>query len=425
MARLLHRIGLHALSYGPFRRFFVANFFTNASWFVYNAAFGWLVLNLTGSAATVGFAYFISGLPFLLLTLHAGLLTDRVGARPLIVWSFVLTGAFMFALGALALVPDVPLPLVIALAFLAGTTQTLGGPAYIAIVNDLVPTSAVSSGVALTFLGFNIGRISGGLLGGILVAVWPTGWALIAAALLQATPALAIWHIKTPKPLDASHGRAALFRPLLEAARYAAASPSLSVALPLAVAPGALGLSYNYLLPVAAHEFGIGAEGLGLFLAVTGLGGLTAGLVAEGIMRAIGHGTLVFVGLGTAALGMIVFGLAPVPAVATAAMAFVGAGLLVYGASSLSVVQALAPARLRGRLTSLFTFLYWGMMPVGGLIGGAVAQVTSARFAMSAFGVAILAAGGVALLLRRSLAQLRIDTGETVVGEGASVDGAA
>jgi MFS family permease len=422
---VLHRLGLHALAHGAFRRFFAANFFTNASWFVYNAAFGWLVLTLTGSPATVGFAYFISGLPFLLLTLHAGLLTDRVGARPLIVLSFVLTGGFMFALGALALVPGAPLPLVIGLAFLAGCTQTLGGPAYIAIVNDLVPSSAVSSGVALTFLGFNIGRISGGLLGGILVAVWPTGWALIAAAVLQAAPALAIWRIRTPAPEPRSGSGGALFRPLLEAARYALRSPSLSLLLPLAVAPGALGLSYNYLLPVAADEFGIGAEGLGVFLAVTGIGGLIAGLVAEGVMRAVGHGAMVFVGLATAAAGMIVFGLAPVAAVATASMAFVGAGLLLFGASSLSVVQALSPPSLRGRLTSLFTFLYWGMMPLGGLIGGAVAEVTSARFAMTAFGTTILAAGLIAFLVRRGLSRLRIDVSGGAAGDLTPLDEAA
>ena len=422
---MLQRFGLHALAHGPFRRFFAANFFTNASWFVYNAAFGWLVLKLTGSPATVGFAYFVSGLPFLLLTLHAGLLTDRFGARPLIVWSFVLTGGFMFALGALALVPDAPLPLVIGLAFLSGCTQTLGGPAYIAIVNDLVPSTAVSSGVALTFLGFNIGRISGGLLGGLLVAVWPSGWALIAAAVLQAAPALAIWRIRTPAPEGRPAGGGALFRPLLEAAQYGLRSSSLGVVLPLAVAPGMLGLSYSYLLPVAAEEFAVGAEGLGIFLAVTGVGGLVAGLVAEGVMRVVGHGSMVFVGLAMAALGMVVFGLAPVPGVAAASMAFVGAGLLIFGASSLSVVQALSPPSLRGRLTSLFTFLYWGMMPVGGLLGGAVAEFTSARFAMTAFGLSILVAGLLAFVARRSLARVRIDGQGGRVGDLARLDEAA
>lgn len=421
---MLHRVGLYALTYGPFRRFFVANFFTNASWFVYNAAFGWLVLTLTNSPATVGFAYFVSGLPFLLLTLHAGLLTDRFGARRLIVWSFALTGASMFALGVLALVPGTPLALVLGLAFVAGCFQTLGGPAYIAIVNDLVPAGAVSSGVAITFLGFNVGRITGGVLGGLLVALWPTGWALMAAAVLQAAPALLIRRIWTPPP-EATTGRTALFGPLVEAARHAIGSPNLKVLLPMALAPGALGLSYNYLLPVAANEFGIGAEGLGLLLAVAGIGGLSAGLVAESLMRWIGHGAMVFVGLAAAAAGMILFGLSPSPALAAASMALVGGGLLVYGASSLSLVQAMAPPRLRGRLTSLFTLLYWGVMPLGGLIGGAVAEVTSARFAMAAFGGAILTCAAAAILARRSLAKLRIDTDAGRVGDVASIDGAA
>jgi MFS family permease len=413
---VLHRVGLYALTYSPFRRFFVANFFTNASWFVYQAAFGWLVLTLTGSAAVVGFAGFISGLPFLLLTLHAGLLTDRFGARPLIIWSFALTGAFMFVLGLLALVPGVPLWLVLVLAFIAGCFQTLGGPAYIAIVNDLVPANAVSSGVSITFLGFNIGRITGGFLGGVLVALWPTGWALMAAAVLQAAPALLVRRIWT-KPPEVPSGRTALVRPLVEAGKHAFTSANLKVLLPLALAPGGLGLSYNYLLPVAAHEFGMGPEFLGILLAVTGVGGLVAGLVAERLMQALGHGAMVFVGLAAAATGMIVFGLSPSAALAAGAMLLVGGGLLVYGASSLSLIQAMAPPRLRGRLTSLFTLLYWGVMPVGGLIGGAVAEVTSARFTMFAFGSTILGCALVAVIARRSITRLRIDPEAGQIGD--------
>src|SRR6185295_52612 len=102
---LLERLGWNALSYRPFLTFFLANFAGNSSWFVFNAGFGWLVLQLTrspenpdGSAALVGLAFFINGLPFLLMTLHAGLLTDRLGARPLVAISFALTGTVMIAI---------------------------------------------------------------------------------------------------------------------------------------------------------------------------------------------------------------------------------------------------------------------------------------------------------------------------------------
>ena len=274
---MLDRLGLNALSYAPFRAFFGANFLTNASWFVYSAGFGWLVLGLTGSAATVGFAYFISGLPFLLLTLHAGLLTDRFGARRLIAISFALTGSLLFALGVIALVPGTPLWLILAVAFTAGITQTLGGPGYISIANDLVPPGVVSSAVSLTFLGFNVGRITGGLLGGILVGAFPAGWAIVVAALLQGLPSIVVWRLRTRPVERRGPASRALVRPLVEAAAYGFHVPNLGVLLLLAIAPGAFGLSYNFLLPVTAKEFGIGGEGLGALLAATGAGGLKIG----------------------------------------------------------------------------------------------------------------------------------------------------
>ena len=422
---MLDRLGLNALSYRPFRAWFGANLSTNASWFIYSAGFGWLVLGLTGSPATVGFAYFISGLPQLLLTLHAGLLTDRFGARRLIAISFAVSGTLLFALGIVALVPGTPLWLVIGLALFAGISQTLGGPGYIAISNDLVPPGIVSSAVSLTFLGFNVGRITGGLLGGILVAAFPAGWALIVAALMQGLPSLVVWRLRTA-PVERHAGSSnAMVRPLVEAAMYAARLPSLGVLLLLAIAPGAVGLSYNYLLPVAAKEFGIGGEGLGALLAATGAGGLAAGLGAERLMRSYGHGAMVFVGLATAAGGMIAFGLAPSPLIAIPAMSFVGGGFLLYGAASLSLIQALSPARLRGRLTSLFQLLYWGLMPIGGLIGGAVAQATSARFMMGASGVIIMAAGVLAIMARREIAYLRVGRDGAMRGEVRPADLAA
>ena len=142
-------------------------------------------------------------------------------------------------------------------------------------------------------------------------------------------------------------------------------------------------------------------------------------------MRAFGHGAMVFAGLVAAGSGMLIFGLAPATGVAVASMALVGGGLLAFGASSLSLVQALAPKRLRGRLTSLFTLLYWGLMPVGGLIGGGVSELSSARWTMALFGALILVAAGVAMVIRRSIVSLRIDEEGGRVAGMLPVDGVA
>jgi MFS family permease len=414
---MLDRLGLTALGFGPFRIYFVANFLSNSSMFVFNAGLGWYVLTLTNSAAVVGFAFFINGLPWLLLMAHAGLLTDRFGPRPLVAISYAITGVAITAMGLLALLPSAPLWAVLALALLSGAFQTLGAPGFISIVSELVPRGAVSSAVAMNFLGIGVGRIAGGVIGGILIAAGPAGWALLAAAFLQAAPAIFIWRLRTIPVERSSSTSRALFRPLVEAAAYGVRNPTLGVILLLSAGPGVLGLSYNFILPVAAQELGIGGEGLGMLLAVSGVGALIAGLTAEPLMRRFGHGRTVFLGLAASAVGLTIFGILPTALlpVAFVAIAFVGGGFLVYSAASLSLVQALSPPAFRGRLTSLFTLLYWGLMPIGGLLGGAVSELTSARFAMALAGAVLLACGIVAVLGRRQILALTIERDGTMI----------
>jgi MFS family permease len=419
---VLERFGFNALGYRPFRTFFLANFVGNSSWFVFNAGFGWLVLAMTGSAATVGLAFFVSGLPAMLLTLHAGLLTDRFGARPLVALSFALTGLIMIAFGLLALSFELPLWVVLLFALAQGTAMTLGAPGYTSIVNDLVPPGAVSSAVALNFVGISVGRIVGGLVGGLLVATFPAPWAVITAGIMQALPAIPVWRLPTPRLERAAGGERALLRPLLDALAYAVRFPTLGVILLLAVVPGTLGLSYNYMIPVAARDLGIGGEGLGALLAMAGAGGLVAGFLAESTMRRAGHGRAIFLGLWTSALGMLAFGLAPVVGLSIASMIFVGGGFVIYSAASLTLIQALSPAAVRGRTTSVFALLYWGFMPLGGLLGGIVAEAAGARTAFAAAGLILLVSGVVVVALRRQVVTLRVDRDGRTTADGVVVD---
>jgi predicted MFS family arabinose efflux permease len=314
---------------------------------------------------------------------------------------------------------------IIGLSLLSGAAQTLGGPGYVSIVNDLVPAGAVSSGVALNFLGISVGRIFGGFLGGVLVATVAAPWALIVAGFLQMAPAYPIWRLPTrPVPVPETRSRA-LVRPLIEAAAYGRRFPSLGVILMISAVPGAVGLSYNYLLPVAAVDLGIGGAGLGLLLAMAGAGGLAAGLLAETVMRKLGHGRAMLLGLGVSSFGMLLFGLSPIVAMSVAAMPLIGGGFIWYSAASLTLIQALAPAAVRGRLTALFALLYWGLMPIGGLLGGIVAQATSAQTAFALAGVAILTTGLAAAILRRQLVTLRVDRDGTTFADGIAVDLAA
>jgi MFS family permease len=134
-------------------------------------------------------------------------------------------------------------------------------------------------------------------------------------------------------------------------------------------------------------------------------------------MRRLGHGRAVFVGITAVSVGLIGVGVSGALLFAAVAVGVAQAGFVIYAASSLSLIQALSPPRLRGRLTSLFTLLYWGLMPFGALIGGIVAERTSALIEIALAGITISCCGAIAFIGRRQIATLRIaPDGRSVTG---------
>ena len=140
-----------------------------------------------------------------------------------------------------------------------------------------------------------------------------------------------------------------------------------------------------------------------------GIGGLVAGTSLETIQRRIGHGRALFGGVFGAAIGLTAFGLVPGAPLAIAVLPIVGASFLTFAAANLTLIQAISPARLRGRMVGLFSTLYWGMMPVGGLIVGLAAEQIGARSALALCGVGLAIAGVAALVVvRPQLATLAV-----------------
>lgn len=406
------RLGLDAMGYQPFRTYFGASLVSNTASFVLSAGLSWTVLQSTGSAASVGFVGFLYALPYALFTLHAGLLTDRFGSRRMVGISLVGGGLVTALLGALALAIDVPLLVLGVLALAIGCVSVLGSPGGISIVNDLVPRSAVPSAVALIFLDVNAGRIIGGLLAGLTLALWPSGATLLLAAVMLLLPAAAIWRLPIRDPeVPVGAGRS-LVGPLVDAARYARRDPILSTLLLLAIVPGALGLSFNYLLPVAASELGHGSDGLGIWIAAAGVGGLFTAFVGARIMRVLGHGRAVLAGVATITTGLIGFGVSSGLWMGAFAMVVAGAGFALYASSTLSLIQSLSSTEFRGRLTAVFALLYWGLMPFGALIGGALAEAIGAPSALLVSGCLVGIAGVVAVVLRPAILTVRAPADE-------------
>lgn len=403
------RYGFTALGFPAFRTFFTAQLMTNSAQFVQGAGIGWISWEVTGTAAGVAAIGFLNVIPYTLLTLHAGLFTDRLGARRMVVASLLLSAVALVALGLLGLVGGIPFLVLGVASVILGTIAVIGSPGSFTLVNEILPPAAVPSAVSLIFLDVNLGRILGGAVAGVTLALLPGGWTLILAGLLMLPPALAIRRLRTPPPAEAPVLRGALVAPLREAAGSAFRDRSLALLFLMTAVMGSLGQGYNYQLPLAAVELGAGADGLGVLTGVVGVGGLITGLLLERMMRGLGHGRILWLGMWLASGGMIVCGLAGTLAVAAAGMAIAGAGFAVFAAGTLSLLQALAAPELRGRLTALFSLLYWGLMPLGALIGGLLASAIGGLHTLLVFGVAILIVSLAGLVAGGDVRRLRVD----------------
>jgi MFS family permease len=415
---LLDRVGWSALRYPAFQAFLLAMLMSTSANFIFFAALGWYVVEVTGSPAAVGLAFAAYGLPVLLFTAQAGAWTDRYGSKRMVLISIGGMGIASLAVAGVALLPAPPLWAIVLLAFLLGVAQTLGGPGVVAIVGDLVPPPAVSSSVALNFLHMSLARILGGLVGGLLLAFGPAVFAFAVTGILGTLPVLLLLRLPASPVHVTRHDRTSVFRSIREALAYGARFPTVGVLILLAILPGLVGLSYVFMLPVAADELGIGPQGLGTLLAASGIGGLIAGLSLERIQRRIGHGRAMYGGLLLASISLIGFGLAPGVLLASVALAVIGAAILTYAAANVTLIQAVSPRRLRGRLVSIFALFYWGLLPVGSALLGFIAEPTSAQFAVLVAGVALGVGTLVAIRIRPQVVTLAVSRdGVTVTGD--------
>jgi len=415
---LLDRVGWSALRYPPFQAFLAAMVLSTSANFLFFAALGWYVVEVTGSAAAVGLAFAAYGLPVLLFTAQSGAWTDRYGSKPMVILSIGGMGIASLAVAGVAVLTAPPLWAIVALAFLLGTAQTLGGPGVVAIVNDLVPPPAVSSSVALNFLHMSVSRILGGIFSGVLLTLGPAVVAFTVVGIVGTIPVLLLLRLP-PSPVHTERrDRTSVFRAVREALAYGTRFPTVGVLIFLAILPGLVGLSYVFMLPVAADELGIGPQGLGTLLAMSGVGGLLAGLSLERIQRRVGHGRAMYGGLLAAAAAQIAFGIASGIVAASIALAVIGAAILTYAAANVTLISAVSPPRLRGRLVSIFALFYWGMLPVGSALLGFIAESTSAQFAVLVAGVTLGIATLVAIWIRPQVVSLAVGRdGVTVTGD--------
>ncbi|WP_435202278.1 MFS transporter [Janibacter sp. GS2] len=348
----------------------------------------WVVLTeLTDhSASALGIVTGLQFLPMLLLAPWTGMVTDRYPKHLLLLVTQAVLGLTALAGGLLVVTGTAQLWHFYALALLTGVATAFDNPARQTFVSEMVPRNRLANAVALNSASFNLGRLIGPAVAGVMIAAVGTGPTLLANSLTFAAVLGALLMLRTselsPAPRVTGRGSA------LEGLRYVRGRPDIILVLVLIFVLGTFGMNFQITIALMATQvFGRGAEDYGLLGSIMAVGSLSAALMAarRGTPR-LRVLLLSLVGFTAAASAAA---LAPTYWTFAAALAACGLASLTTMTTANAMVQMRTEPEMRGRVMALYMAIFFGGTPLGAPLIGWIGDVLGARWTIGIGAIAV------------------------------------
>jgi MFS family permease len=392
-----------ALRFRDFRFVLLTLVLSQAGYWGCNIAFQSVLTEVDGTPATMGALFFCLLVPFTLFSIPAGLLADAVDRRRLQIGVLLATSALAGVCAATVAARIVHLPVLLVLAFLAGTGISFLSPVTQALVANTVPAEALGTAVPMQAAGLNLARSIGPAVAGLILVAWgPLGTFVMYATLSLAAVAAAL-AIRTRRvPPVTPVARESLTAQVRAGLRHARERPPAALCLVIVGVNAFFGCAFTSQLAVRAASTSAHPDTVfPMLVALTGVGSLLGVLVVARLSARVGtvwHATVI---LGLLSGGNALFGTATtVPVLAGAALL---CGTFSIGAMVIlqTVIQQVVDDAQRGRAMSLY-FLGWGGMPFGALLLGGLSTWFGSAIAFGLYAAAGLVVAAVVLVrLRR------------------------
>ena len=348
---------------------------------------------LSATPMQMGILVALETLPFALVSLHAGVLIDRVRKLPIVIaanWGRALA---LLAIPAAAYADALTIEMLFAVGFICGVQNVVGGAAYQVLLAQMAGRERLVEANAKSSLGEMSSALIGPGLAGGLIQLLTAPFAIVLDACTFAASALMLRRIRAPQDVGHPGLRASVLAEIHEGLKLVWHNRTL---LALAWLAGLWQILHHMQMAVlilfATRDLGLSAGAIGLTYAFGGVGCMLAAALAERLSARFGVGPVIVHGLILTALGWQAFGLVSgPPGVATLAlglaMLIFDFGGVLYGINYLSLRQAITPDRLLGRMTATMRFLTVAAAPLGSLAGGALATLIGLRATLLTIGV--------------------------------------
>lgn len=356
---------------------------------------GWLALELSNSAFTVGIVAASASLPVALLSLVGGVVADRTDKLRLVIIAQSLLAVQATTFFLMVFTGHISVGWVVALALFGGAINAFEIPARQSLIIELVGREDLLDAIALNSTGFNLARILGPMIGGLLIANLGLSWVFGVNAISYAAVLAGLLLIKLPPRAMRERAGSSPMAGLIEGLRYIRGTHQVWSLMKLVAVYSIFGAPYLALMPVIARDtLGGNAQTYGWLLGAVGTGAIMAGLVLAFVARRVGRGRVLTAGaLGFSVL-VLAFSMSRSLWLSLTLLLFVGFSMIMTNAISNTLLQTLAPDALRGRVMAAYAWVFVGVGPVlGPYLIGALANRIGAPQAIGVSAIVTLGYG--------------------------------
>lgn len=350
----------------------------------------WLVLTLTNSPFKLGLVSTLQWLPALFLTLYAGVTADRLAKRKILIVTQSTLALMAFVLAFLTLTGRVQYWHILIIATIVGTAQAFDMPTRQAFVVEMASKEDLLNAIALNSSIFNLARVAGPALAGIVIKAFGTGWAFFLNGVSFFGVIYSFFAMSLPDRVRPRE-RSALGE-IRTGLGYVGRTPAVLGVIVLLGLISTFSLNFQVLVPLLARNVLHGdSRQFGFLMSAMGAGALLGSVLLATFGGRGPQMKLILAGATVLGLGQVVLLAVRGWTLSAIALFVCGAAMVTFSASSNTTIQVSVPDELRGRVMGVYSLVFGGVTPIGAFITGTLAQHLGAR-------VTFAVAGAIALL---------------------------
>lgn len=397
----------YALKYPNYRLWFWGQLISVFGSWMQMTAQAFLIYELTRSPAYLGYAGFAAGLPTWIFMLYGGVVADRIPRRRILILTQLVLMVLAFILAALVFFHLVQPWQIIILAFCTGIVNAFDAPARQAFVMEMIEPEALTNAIALNSAMFNGAQALGPAASGIIYAALGPAWCFTINGLsfIAVIVALALMKLRPFVPRQSDNS---IVQDLKEGIHYVLRHKTIRLLVLTVAVTTLFGRAFITLLPAWAVQILHGdARTNGFLLTASGLGALSGALFIASFSQHLSRGKLLILGMLFYPVAIILFSLSRFLPLSLLLLFISGVGVIIIYNLANALVQIQTPEAIRGRVMSIYSFVFFGLMPFAALWIGAAANQLGEKIPVLASALIFLVYAAAIFIFERRLVRLR------------------